>query len=380
MASYSSMRRAVVGLALLAPTLLAAQVRIDPSNSALRFHQLDLTYQLAPETASRYGLATLDFGALSPGYLNVSTGPGSTQWILRNVPVQPGSGIPGLSAMFDLGSPGAKTSIDAYAVVTPGPVETFAPPPGTTLDRFDLGPRLQNNAEGGFVQRQVPALAPINTGALNFHLGGLLSFAWQPGHPNIEQDLNQCFPAAVANSLDWLRTTQRAAVPAANPHVPGIRDNSLVGRLDVAMQRPAHKIVASANDYIDGKLGYIDASPRLRAQLANKHKNLDVFGRLGGDVTVGQTTSRLDRTPRTLAQWLIDEVRANEDVELRVKWEDGSGHMINLVGGGYVLGVPWVAWVHDANQGFVPVRGNPNGRPAANGGVSFRDGGIGFSF
>ena len=66
--------------------------------------------------------------------------------------------------------------------------------------------------------------------------------------------------------------------------------------------------------------------------------------------------------------WIIAELDKGRDVEVRLGWNGSgtNGHMIDVVGGGYILGTPWIAWVHDANQG-------------QKGGISWNDGGIGFS-
>jgi len=58
------------------------------------------------------------------------------------------------------------------------------------------------------------------------------------------------------------------------------------------------------------------------------------------------------------------------------------GQMIDIVGAGEILGVPWISWVHDAKQGF-----NHNGTPGTtsddttriNGGTDWFDGGVGWS-
>ena len=62
--------------------------------------------------------------------------------------------------------------------------------------------------------------------------------------------------AAVANSLQWLEDQLDIKVP--HDHVAGERDDSLVGQLDKAMERPAGQPTASAKKYIKGKLDYID--------------------------------------------------------------------------------------------------------------------------
>jgi hypothetical protein len=144
------------------------------------------------------------------------------------------------------------------------------------------------------------------------------------------------------------------------------------------------KPVASARNFISGKLDYIDdanleewtdhqtqGAPgrRLAARLRSSHRT--------------ETPSRpRTRRQRSLVQWIIDEIRHGEDVELRIGWDGGGGHMIDIIGGGEILGVPWISWVHDANQGA-----NGNGTPGdtsddttrINGGTNWFDGGVGWS-
>ncbi|WP_300340613.1 PEP-CTERM sorting domain-containing protein [Accumulibacter sp.] len=96
----------------------------------------------------------------------------------------------------------------------------------------------------------------------------------------------------------------------------------------------------------------------------------------------GLASVKSDRLLGSLVQWIIDEIRHGEDVEVRIGWDGGGGHMIDIVGAGEILGVPWISWVHDAKQGF-----NHNGTPGTtsddttriNGGTDWFDGGVGWS-
>jgi hypothetical protein len=58
-------------------------------------------------------------------------------------------------------------------------------------------------------------------------------------------------------------------------------------------------------------------------------------------------------------------LKKGEDVEMG--WVSGNGgHVVDLIGGGTILGVPWVSFIQDANQG-------------QDGGTNWFDGGVGFS-
>ena len=57
---------------------------------------------------------------------------------------------------------------------------------------------------------------------------------YQTGHPNVEAAVNQCAPAAVANSLKWPGVTTDPNVAGTSADNP---NSSLVGKLDSAMGR-----------------------------------------------------------------------------------------------------------------------------------------------
>ena len=334
----------------------------------LDLFQLDLTFRGAEMPDSRYGLAVVDFNrlasrtGLSLGYLNIVTN--TAGWAVRNIPFDLSSGYPGMSTMFDLGRSGNVSSLGVFAFVTPVPQVTFSGVPSTV---FSVG-ALPHNAQGSDRLRPSPPGVSVDASVLNFQSGGPTVLRWQPDHvganglTNIEQDANQCGPASVANSLEWLHDTR--ALPVPHVHSSGVRDGTLVGQLDLAMNRPAGDVVSSAKDFLEGKLKYIDEnglSPLLRIE----HKNNEVFPPLGGDVTVGNTTSKVDTSSLSLFEWILAELEAGEDVEIRIGWDGGGGHFVDLTGGGFILGVPFLSFIHDADQG------NPGGRRLADGGIGW---------
>jgi hypothetical protein len=230
--------RLVIGLsiAVIAVGLPAQAVVVTPG-SGVTFHQIDFTFTSASQTDSSYGMVIVDFSAvasatgISDGYLNVVT---SNGWVVRNMPVWTGAGLPGVGTMFDLGSTGDVTNITALVDVSPVPPTTFSGTPSTS---FGVA-ALPYNAEGGESARTaVPA--PMSLAGVVFDPIGEIERWWQYENPSIEQDLNQCLPAAVANSFQWLENKYGIDY-FPHDHVPGIRDGSLVGELDKDMERAAH--------------------------------------------------------------------------------------------------------------------------------------------
>jgi len=374
------------------------------TDAELDLHQLDLTYRGASQANSTYGLLTANLqqvlavsGPLVSGFINIHNTalPGDSGWIVRNMPVDPSSGYVGISTMFDLNNQAGErvSSMSLSAVLSDQPLPTYS---GGSASSFALG-KQENNAQGGGGgpsdpgERQTAPASRVDTSVINVNPLGGFELNWQPGHKSLEQDLNQCFPAAVANSLQWLEDTTGLVVP--DPNEPGIRDNncgpatgrdcSLVGKLDIAMKRPAHEVVNSARDFITGKLAYIDDAD-LEGGLVVKHKERPGIDWLRDSEQSpdGNAESIEDKTQRSLVQWIIDELKHGEDVELRIGWDGGGGHMIDIIGGGEILGVPWISWVHDANQGF-DAQGTPDNTSddttRINGGTDWFDGGVGWS-
>jgi hypothetical protein len=337
----------------------------------LTLDRLDLQFGDAYQENSFYGMATVNYDALisstgiTGGFVNVATPQG---WVVRNLPVDPDAGYSGLSVMFDLGPYDGIDAIPTYATYTPEPLVCFGPFPEVD---FSVGHRLYN-AQGSHEIRSTLPTTSVDLSVVTFGFGGLIEGVWQPGHPSVEQDTNQCGPAAVANSLQWMEDEYGIKIP--HDHEPGIRDDTLPGELDQDMNRPAHQPVASAVNFVDGKLRYVDDND-LADEVHVKHKSRQGINWIPNSRTIGDATSHVNNDPDTsFLDWLLAELEAGEDVELRIGWTGGGGHYICLTGGGRILGVPYLTWVHDADQGH---DGNDVDE---NGGVSADDGGHGFSW
>jgi hypothetical protein len=325
------------------------QGRLVRPGQGVEFSQVDWTFPGAEQLDSPYGLFAVDFERLGRatrvrrGYLNVATVDG---WVVRNLPLLPDLRCGGLSTFFDLGSEGDVTTLFAAVDLSPQPLTTF------TLGSADVATfavgEVTINAQGRNGLAAVPPGPPPALQGIAFLPGGLISGVAQEGHPSVEQDKNQCGPGSVANSLQWLEDEYGIDVP--HDHVPGIEgdpDDSLVGQLDETMDRAEGETVGD-EDAIEGKLAYIDGND-LADDLVVKHWG-GTF--VSGDRTVGDVTSEDQSTDGlTLFAWILRELEAGEDVELALGYAGGGGHWVDVVAAGHVLGLPWIAWVHDGEQG-----------------------------
>jgi hypothetical protein len=364
----------VIALASIGGTAFAEPVGTD---GGMQFSQFDLTFPGAEQAESAYGLAAVDFDQLiastgiSTGFLNIATPAG---WVVQNMLVDVASGYPGSSTMFNLGNAAGVdvTSLDVYADFSPAPSTSFSHVPTTP---YNVG-NLEYNAQGlGGMLSVAPGL-PV-TPTIPWQPGGVTSWIQQAFRKSVEQDTNQCGPGGVANSLQYLEDEFDIDVP--HEHIPGINgvpSASLIGELDKLMNRTPHCPV-TVGGFMTGKLDYI-AQNGLSDDLIVKH-----WGLAGDwDSTDGTVTSKDQTAGISMIDWLIQELEHGEDVELAGFFPASRiGHVINVTNAGKTLGVPWISWTHDANQGFnLNDPNDPNDDTTAiNGGVNWYDGGVGWS-
>src|SRR5262249_25025729 len=226
-------------------------------STGVTFDQVNFTYPGATQLNSGYGQAFLVYSAIpGSGYVNVKTAAG---WWVQNMHVFLGTGLPGLFIMFDLGFSGTQTS-DFFAQVeyTPTPLFDQSQITAAAQDFGFLG-KVDHNEQGDNPQLTAAPPNPAGPNALAFNPAGQTTIPTiNTIAPSVQQDTNQCGPAAVANSLAYLK--QRYGVPLAQQNVPGIAGNppnSLVGQIDNAVPRAAGQGVWRA-DLLDGKLRYLD--------------------------------------------------------------------------------------------------------------------------
>ena len=341
-----------------------AQGYVLQPGDGLQFAQLDFTFPGATSLDSEYASAIIDFqqvaaaSGITKGWVNVATPQG---WVVRNAPHDASLDFPGISWMFNLGAAGNISSLTVHAEVSAQVVTAFAPPLTT---RFSVGNQAWN-AEGTGATATTPPGGPMN------HAGAVFvanppqppQEHWQSGHPNVEQEKNQCHTAAIANSLQWLEDKTGINVP--QPHQPGgPGSNTLVGAIDAASNRQANQ-ATPWTEVLDGKLRYLDLN-NLGDDLVVKHKNAPGGTHVpAGNRTVGSATSYgYDANGTDLFDFILAELAAGEDVELVLEWPDGTAHTVQARGAGVRGGVPFVSFNHDAKQG------------AAGGNTSAADGGF----
>jgi hypothetical protein len=343
-------------------------------SSGVSFAQVSFAYTDAPEPNSQYGQASLDYSVLtSSGYINIeryNSDGTPAGWVVQNMPVLAGYGLPGLSTMFDLGSPGYQTSLSAYADFSATPLTDDSTLRNQTPTVYPLG-QVQNNAEGSGASRTFPPGLPPVAGAIVFATGGLVTANVNSIAPSVEQDFNQCCPAALSNSLEYLKSIGVQNVKYDNvPGIFGVPNNSRVGQIDLVMNRMQGQGVWRQT-FILGKLQYLSNTGLLNLGLKHQGRFDDSNGNfISGNITkAGLTSTSAGVKPTTT--FIIQQVANGADMEIDLSWNGtpkGAGHCIDVIAGGYILGVPWIAFVHDAKQGD-----NTKG-------TAFADGGYGFSF
>jgi hypothetical protein len=187
-------------------------------------------------------------------------------------------------------------------------------------------------------------------------------------HPNIEAAKNQCFPASVANSLQYLRNRYGLAVP--HEHKPGLRpsaspgDSSLVGQIDEAMNRQVTnrrtgKGITTGG--LKGKLNYI-ARNKLHQRLQVTHYGSfngdDGASNMSSDTIDGARLSSTGAGASVNLDAVFRALAAGENCEAIYSWStthpDGTvkrgAHAVDLIGGSSLMGRRSLAWASDVNQ------------------------------
>ena len=207
-------------------------------------------------------------------------------------------------------------------------------------------------------------------GTVSFNVGGSTSIAAQTGHPNVEAGINQCAPAAVANSLAWLGLTDDLE------NVPGTfgnPDNSLVAALDEYMGRSATGCNGGPCGVwpLDGKLAYLNTldNPDIIVNFqdatdngagdAGNNGTLTDGGYQAGDGNNDGTGIEAMYQGTPTFDFIQSELAAGEDVEIDIRFPcvDSNGnattcrHYVEVTGAGTILGVQWISTVSDQEQG-----------------------------
>ena len=330
----------------------AFAVPISPGQG-LTFNQVDFAYSMANVPNSDWGTVEVDIAQLgtttsiSSGFINVFSNQG---WVVQNLPVDPNAGYPTIGTSFDIGISGPipNRTLSLDVEYTQNPLTNFG---GNVTNGFAL-PNANDvvAAEGYGTGSVTNPGAPPPPRTIAFP-AGIVDLVWQPGHPNLQAADEQCAPMAVANSLQWLNITN-------HPHRIGLgADGSLVGELEDDMGRTFRNRrdgdSIGANPILEGKFEYLDGNG-LTGRLVTKHFDPGADELPAGNFTRHNNTS-VDKTTAAdtvadLVSFIISELKAGEDVELGYLIDGGGGHFVDLTGGGFILGTPFVSFVEDSDQ------------------------------
>lgn len=346
-------------MVLITTTLSVAKTEVQDNRihlaDVLSFGQVDFLFSEQEQKDSSWGHLNIDVPGLlemyqtEKGYLNVYT---DTGWVIQNQLVDNVENMKHLSIYFNLGvKPGEDIQqLAAYVQFMAEPTIEFKDGP---RDEYNIV-AVEYNAEG--LGPNSPAV-PGYIGNIEFQPSGNTYDFTKPNlqeNENIQCAYNQCAPMGVANSLQYLENRYTFfSVP--HEHIIGLYgDDSLVGQLDTYMGRATTSRTngpgVMADEMLEGKFQYL-ADNGLRYDLIHRHQGHGYFDMPVGDYTHAGITSYDESVDgKVTFEWIEEQVRNCEDVEVGIKWGSGGGHVVRIYGCGKTLGQPYLRYKHDRLQ------------------------------
>ncbi|HID31413.1 MAG TPA: PKD domain-containing protein, partial [Desulfobacterales bacterium] len=160
----------------------------------------------------------------------------------------------------------------------------------------------------------------------------------------IQAACNQCAPAAVANSLQYLENTfPKIKIPHENKK--GLKgDDTLVGQLDTAMGRQVENRMKGRGVWpLEGKLRYLDQNNLGQVIKVKYQGTADP-----GSNAVGRVTAK--NMGKVSFEFIVDEICSREDVELVLRYPNNGAHAVELTCAGYICGIPFIRHLSDLQQ------------------------------
>jgi hypothetical protein len=348
--------------------------------SGVSFAQVDFLWPLLTVLDSNTGRVTVDLTTLmsaagiASGFLNVAT---SLGWVVQNLRLPHGFPFPTVGTAFDLGSMSGVdvTTLDAVVTFSCGLFEVT--PTGTPTAFPVTAVGFNGEGSGPLPVTPQPIAPPPVSPIPDFREGGTFECVQpnsKPSERNVQAAWNQCLPAALANSFQWIEDTYGVQFP--NDNVPGLNpdnspgDVSLVGQFDKFVKRDAKSRVgrcdnAPNQDCTDnsgcpaggvcerppgtllaegarGKLRYLDDKKITNIEV--QHQGLGT-----GDIHEANGVSK-DRGPLVTAEFIINEICRGQNVELDWAYPGGGGHTVDVVAAGLTGGKPWIKYLSDHLQ------------------------------
>jgi len=321
----------------------------------LTFGQVDFLFTEETQKDSHWGYLSIKVKEFlqqhqaEEGYLNIFTDAG---WIIQNQFLNIVENQDELSMFFNLGvEPGEDIQLLSIHL------ELLSEP----VRYFKDGPRTEYNVEtvpynaGGLSDKSlsipdyIKELEFIPTGSTYDYTKENLN-----ANENIQCAKNQCGPMGVANSLQYLEN-RNIFFSVPHDHVIGLYgDDSLVGQLDEYMGRVTSSRTSGggvmADELMEGKFQYL-ADNGLTHSLVNKHQGTGYFDMPVGDFTHAGITSKDESVNgKVTFDWIEEQLRNCQDVEVGIKWGSGGGHVVRIYGCGKTLGLPYLRYKHDRLQ------------------------------
>lgn len=344
------------------------------SGHGIRIYQINYLSE-SPQTNSNTGLLDIDLIALrsatnmEQGYINMLVG---DSWKVRNLKIKKESEYPysHITTPFNLGvEMGTDVSeLNASISISAIPLKEFS---STGLASYTV--ESIDYMIGGIPDH--PFVAPPSPPKLEDVLFGnptklentlfgsppITDATVQLDHPNIEAAVNQCMPASIANSLQYLEDTTDLEIP--HRHRMGLKgDDSLVGQLDTHTDRTVEddldktveenrRSAASGGTWgLKGKMSYL-ATNGLQERVVTTHMgNGEVAGTENVSVTVdGKTATATGLGTSINLITLLDSMREGQDCELVYAWPGGA-HAVDAVAVGTFDGESWIVHASDIDQ------------------------------
>lgn len=288
---------------------------------------------------------------LESGYFNLAT---ATGWVVRNIPIPSEAAYPyaRLSRHFrlEVNAGTALTTLQASANLSRDPLDSYTATPSTA---YPVAAR--EIVIGGVGDTPNTSAPPVPAAPLP----GTEPTAVLPAdklivqldHPNLEAALNQCMPMSVANSLQYLKN--RTGLPVPHEHKAGLRgDDSLVGQLDTAMDRPATSRQSGSGTWgLVGKLKYL-ARNGLAERVETSHWGTGDAAEPSNtqvSVTEGGVTARSTGRGALNFPQILAALEQGDDCEMVYAWPGGA-HAVDLVAAGIDRGKQWLTHASDVNQ------------------------------
>ena len=334
------------------PAQAQGEMAVIGLGQGIEFYQVDFEFAEITLADSNWGRLTADpvllveYTGITEGVLNVFTDYG---WVVQNLPLSATEGLGPITTYFNLGLPTLSQDVAVLSAYVSYSAEPYLDLQEGVQTEYPVGTVVWNAEGVGEATTEIGAAPPLYTGLVSLEPSVRYTL---PNPVNVEAAVNQCFPMAIANSLQYLEKTYRLNVP--HDHVPGIGvagDNSLVGHLD----REAGRWVTSRHNgsgvmipqMLKGKFSYL-AKNGLKDKVVHRHQGQG-FGFSGGNFTSSGITSIDDGSVVTW-EWICEQIKNGEDVELVFSFPWGGGHAVRVFECASMCGIKYVSYLHDRNQ------------------------------